>query len=103
MIGNDDEKTKRWPISIEKERECWSKQLIPLFINTPEICHHHQKGIINLRKNESINNPYLGKCNKYFCNREIYLRKGTLFEKHNKTPCSVLFNSILAYRKKKFR
>ena len=47
MLGND-EITKKSPISIEKERECWSKQLIPLFINTPEICPHCQKGNINL-------------------------------------------------------
>ena len=52
------------------------------------------KGLIQLRKNESRINPYLGKCSIYKCNREIYLRVGTIFEPNSKTPASVIYKII---------
>ena len=80
-----------WGITIEKERDFWSKYLLNILIPVPTNCKICNKGKINLRKKDSIINPYLGKCNNYLCNREIYLRIGTVFEYQNKTPASVLY------------
>ena len=93
MIGEEENENK-WPIPIDKEREIWTNKLIPNFIRIPDKCPICKIGIIYLRKNNSLNNPFLGKCNKYNCNREIYLRKGTIFAENNKTPCSVLFKVL---------
>ena len=57
-------------------------------------CSFCDKGFINLRENQSLINPFLGKCNNYRCPREIYLRKGMIFEFNNKTPAQVLHTII---------
>ena len=84
-----------WGITVEQEREIWSKEILNILIPLPKHCNCCNKGLINLRKNNSINNPYLGKCNNYKCNREVYLRVGTIFEYNNKTPVSILYNVII--------
>jgi len=81
-------------ITIESERKFWDSKLINLFINPPKACKYCNQGVIYLRKNNSIINPYLDKCNQYKCNREQYLRINTIFEAQNKTPASVLYNII---------
>lgn len=83
-----------WNINLEEERNFWSTNIIGTFIKLPNICIYCNTGKICLRKNSSYINPYLGKCNYYKCNREYYLRKDTIFEKHNKTPCSVIYRIL---------
>ena len=92
-MENSNNKTN-WGITIENERNFWDSYLINLFINPPKRCKYCNQGLIYLRKNNSMINPYLGKCNQYKCNREIYLRINTIFEAQNKTPASVLYNVI---------
>ena len=50
--------------------------------------------MMNIRNNNSLINPILGKCNNYLCRREKYLRIGTIFEPFSKTPASVIYNII---------
>ena len=83
-----------WNITIPNERIIWKNYLIGIFILIPEICNICKKGHINLRDNNSIINPFLGKCSNYKCNREFYLRKNTLFEYHRNIPASVLYNIL---------
>lgn len=47
-----------------------------------------------MQENQSLINPILGKCNNYKCQREIYLRKGTIFEFYSKTTAQVLHTII---------
>ena len=70
---------KNWGISIEQERKFWDKYLINILIPVPKNCKYCEKGIIYLRKKDSLINPYLGKYNNYKCNREFFLRIGTIF------------------------
>ena len=83
-----------WNITIPNERIIWKNYLIGIFILIPEICNICKKGHINLRDNNSIINPFLGKCSNYKCNREFYLKKNTLFEYHRNIPASVLYNIL---------
>ena len=85
---------KDWDLSIEDERKLWDDKLINRFIPVPKTCKFCKKGIINLRKNNSIINPYLAKCNNYKCNTEKYLRIWRIFQHQNKTPSSVLYKII---------
>jgi transposase-like protein len=82
---------KNWGISLDDERKFWDKYLLNNLIEIPEKCKYCDIGVIKLRNNNSLVNPYLAKCNFYKCNREQYLRKGTIFEHQNKTPASVLY------------
>lgn len=50
--------------------------------------------MMNIRNNNSLINPLLGKCNNYLCRREKYLRIGTIFEPFSKKPSSVIYNII---------
>ena len=81
-------------ITIDDERKYWLNTLIGLFINRTEECPYCKKGKLNIRNNKSIINPILGKCNNYHCNREKYLRIGTIFEPFKKTPLSVIYNIL---------
>jgi hypothetical protein len=83
-----------WGISLKEEREIWTKKFLKVLIPIPDKCNICKTGVIYIRNNNSINNPLLGKCNNYKCQRQIYLRIGTIFEKFNKTPASVLFNIL---------
>lgn len=85
---------KEWNITIEQERKFWINILLGKFINIPEVCIYCNKGNVNIRNNNSIINPVLGKCNNYLCNREKYLRIGTIFEPFNRTPASVIYNIL---------
>lgn len=85
---------KEYNIEINNERNFWTKKLIEIFIKVPDTCPYCNKGLIQLRKNESIIYPYLGKSSNYKCNREIYLRVGTIFEPNSKTPASVIYKII---------
>ena len=78
--------TKCCYITIPNERVIWTKYLIGIFIIIPEICEKSKKGLIYLRKNESLINPYLGKYSYYKCNKENYLRKNSIFEYHRNIP-----------------
>ena len=49
---------------------------------------------MNIRNNNSLINPLLGKCKNYLCRREKYLGIGTIFEPLNKKPSSVIYNII---------
>ena len=71
-----------------------STKLIGSFINISELSIHCRYGNICLRKNKSYASPYLGKFNYYKCNKEYYLLKGTMFERHYKTPLSVLYHIL---------
>lgn len=90
-IEND---SNSWKIDIEKERLFIKKYIIGLFIIIPTICPHCKTGAIGLRDSNSINNPILGKCNNFKCTRNIFLRKGSLFQYNPKTPMSVIYNII---------
>ena len=59
-----------------------------------EICPSCSKGFIGLKNNDSIINPLIGKCNFYKCRKEVYLRKGTIFEYNSRTPASVSLTII---------
>lgn len=82
---------KNWNLNIIRERNFWKDKLLNIFINVPETCPHCKIGKINLKNNENIINPLLGKCIYYKCKRELYFRIGSLFEKHNKTPASIIY------------
>ena len=84
-----------WGISFEEERDIWSKEILNVLIPAPKVCTFCKKEIINLRKNNSINNFYSGKFNNYKCNREVYLSVGTIFQINNKTQVSLLYNVII--------
>lgn len=56
-----------WGINISQEREYWKKYLIKVYISIPKNCRYCNKGFINLRENQSLINPLLGKCNNYKC------------------------------------
>ena len=62
------------------------------YINT--ICPYCNHGAVGTKNYGSIYNPIQGKCNYYKCSRNIYLRKGTIFEINSKTPVSVLYNIL---------
>lgn len=85
---------KRMQITIDKEREIWTNKLIPNCITIPNKCPICKIGIIPPRNNNSLNNPFLGKCNKYNRNSETHPRKGTIFSENNKMPCSVLYKVL---------
>ena len=82
----------KWNIDVAKEREFWKKKIFDNFIKIPQICESCNHGAVNLINQDSEINPFLGKCNNYKCKKNIYLRKGTIFEKHKHTPVSVLYN-----------
>ena len=82
-------------ISIEAERDIWNKKLINILIPLLSKCRYCNKGVLYLRNNHNIINPLLGKCNNYKCNREVYLRVGTIFQNFKKIPASVLFNMLI--------
>ena len=50
---------KEWKIDIETERQIWTKNLINIFIFLPDKCEYCNKGVICLRKNNSIINRFL--------------------------------------------
>lgn len=77
-IGQNNSK-KDWHINIANEREIWNKLLINRFISIPEKCIYCNTRIIKTRNNNKFVNPILGKFNNYKCNREYYLRKGSIF------------------------
>lgn len=81
-------------ISLEEEGDIWTKKSLKVLIPIPDKCNICKTGLIYIRNNNSINNPLLGKCINYKCQRQKYLRKGTIFEKFYKTPASVLFNIL---------
>jgi hypothetical protein len=89
---------RKWPININTEREFWHNTILNVFIIIPNECPYCHKGSINLRNNNSLVNPIIGKCNKYFCQREVYLHKGTIFEKNNKMPDSVLYKILYLWQ-----
>ena len=70
------------------------KNLVNVFIILPDKCKACNKSLICLRNNNSPINPLLGKCNWYKCNKEIYLRKNTIFQNHNKTPAYVIYTIL---------
>ena len=47
-----------WGITIEKERDFWSKNLLNILIPVPTKCIICNKGKINLIKKDNIINPY---------------------------------------------
>ena len=85
---------KEWKIPIDQEREIWKKEILNIFIPIKEICPSCSKGFIGLKNNDSIINPLISKCNFYKCRKEVYLRKGTIFEYNSRTPASVLLTII---------
>ena len=86
--------TNTWHISIDKERDIWTKELINKFINVPNHCHKWKKGNISLINKKNVIKPIIGKCTNYKCYTQIYLWPGTIFASHKKTPASVL-NKLL--------
>ena len=84
----------KWNISLNSERSFWKNYLIGIFIIIPNICEKCKKGHINLRNNESIINPLLGKCSYYKCNKEYFLRSKTIFEYNRNIPASVLYTIL---------
>lgn len=78
------------------------KKIFDNFIKIPQICESCSHGVVNLinQDSEIINqdseiNPFLGKGNNDKCKKNIYLFKGTIFEKHKHTPVSVLYNGTM--------
>ena len=84
-------------LDLVAERDFWTTNILHILIPIPKQCNNCNKDLINLCKNNSINNPYLGKWNFYKCNHEIYLRIGTIFEFNNKTHVSLLYNIIILW------
>ena len=84
----------KWKINIETERAFWNKYLLDKYISMPKYCINCNHGVINLINQDKDTNPIIGKCNYYKCNRNIRLRKGTIFEFHKHTPSSVLYKII---------
>ena len=85
---------QKWKINIETERAFWNKYLLDKNIPIPKYCINFNHGIINLINQDNDTNPIIGKYNYYKCNRNILLRKGTIFEFHKHTPASVLYKII---------
>ena len=85
---------KNWNLDINGERQFWKEKLLNIFINVPEACPHCKMGKIHLKNNESIINPVLGKCTNYKCKQELYFRIGSIFEKHNITPASIIYQIL---------
>ena len=52
----------KWNISIEAERDYWINNLINHFIKSPEKCPLCSKTNINIKYNNTLNNPLLCKC-----------------------------------------
>ena len=48
-----------WHISIDKERDIWTKVLLNKFINFPDKCFKYQKGNISLINKENLINILL--------------------------------------------
>ena len=57
-------------ITIESERNTWDNELLHKLIPVPEVCKKCQIGKIGLKRNNSLLNPYFGKCGYYKCNIE---------------------------------
>jgi hypothetical protein len=81
-------------IVIENERKFWLSKIINVFIIIPKKCEKCKRGNTCLRKNNSIINPFFGKCNFYKYNNETYLGKNTIFHSYNKTPVSIIYNIL---------
>ena len=80
----------KWSISIEAEREYWFNNLINNFIKTPEKCPLCSKTNINIKNNNSLNNPLISKCSK--CGKIIYLRNDTFYSLFPRAPASIIHN-----------
>ena len=72
--------SNNWNINIKDERVFWIKFTIENFIIINTICPYCNHGAVGTKKCDSLYNPIQGKCNYYKCSRNLYLRKGTIFE-----------------------
>lgn len=81
-------------ISIDKERDIRTKEIIKAFVMVPNQCDKCGTSKISLINKENLINPIIGKCSNYKYHTQIYLRAGTIFASHKKAPSSVLFNIL---------
>ena len=72
----------------------WNKYLLDKYIPIPKDWINCNHGVINLINQDNDTNPIIGKFNYYKCNRNMQLRKGTIFEFHKYIPSSVLYKNI---------
>ena len=100
-------------LTLENERKIWNHLLgtgLILFPKSCPACDHS----VTLHNNDTLNNPYLGKCTNSQCRKIFYLRVNTLFDKFPCTPISILCyiiylclhhkkNAIEIYKEFKYR
>jgi len=80
--------------NIEIEKYIWNKFVLKIIILLPSFCNLCNNKSINIYDNNSIYNPYIGKCTNAKCRKMFYLRQGTILGLYPKTPVSTILYII---------
>ena len=76
------------------ERNIWKNWIIDKLIAKPAKCPLYSHPYANMVENNTLNDPYIAKCNNAKCRRIIYLREGTVFNHFPRTACSIILYII---------
>lgn len=80
-------------LNMTSERKIWNEYFSNGMIVLPNKCDKCAKNI-SIKENDSIINPYIGRCSNPQCRKIYYLRNGSIFNLFNKTPISLIKNVI---------
>ena len=70
------------------ERNIWKNYIIDKLIAGTDKCPLCSHPYVNMVENNTLNNPYIARCNNVRCRRIIYLREGKNFNHFPRTACS---------------
>lgn len=75
---------------IQFERNIWLEYFIKIFVMVPSICYLCGNTKITVYQNNSLANPFIGRCTNCHCRKYYYLRDKTFFSLFPKTIVSTI-------------